>query len=51
MDGIEFQELMREKYVARQWRQRRFLRIWMLCNAALVALSSLVLVYLRYSGR
>ncbi len=51
MDGIEFQELMREKYVARQWRQRRFLRIWMLCNAALVALSSLVLVYLRYSGK
>ena len=51
MDVVEFQELMRDRYVARQWRQRRFLRIWILCNAALVALSSLVMIYLRYSGK
>jgi hypothetical protein len=52
MDIIEFHELMRDKYAERRWRQHRLLRIWILCNASLVALlSSFVLVYLQYAGK
>jgi uncharacterized membrane protein YwzB len=52
MDIIEFHELMRNKYAERRWRQRRVLRVWILCNAALVTfLSSFVLAYLRFSGK
>ncbi len=52
MDIIEFHERMRNKYTERQWRRRRVLRVWILCNAALVTfLSSFVLAYLRYAGK
>ena len=52
MDVIKFHELMRDRYVEHRWRHLRLLRIWILCNAALVAFwSSFVLAYLRYSGK
>ncbi len=52
MDVIKFHEVMRDKYLQRQWQHLRSLRMWILCNAALVAfLSSFVLAYLRYSGK
>ncbi len=52
MDIIEFHQLMRDKHEAHQCRYRRLLRIWILCNTALVAsLLSFVLAYLRYAGK
>jgi hypothetical protein len=52
MDIIEFHQLMRDKHAEYEDRHRRLLRIWLLCNTALVAsLLSFVFAYLRYSGK
>jgi hypothetical protein len=52
MDIIEFHQIMRNKHAENQDRHRRVLRIWILCNAALVAsLISFVVTYLRYAGK
>jgi len=52
MDAIEFHQLMRDKYAEQQGRNRRLLRRWILCNAALVAfLSAFMLAYSRYAGK
>jgi hypothetical protein len=52
MDIIEFHQLMRDKHAETECRHRRLLRIWILCNTALVAsLLSFVFTYLRFAGK
>jgi hypothetical protein len=54
MDYSEFHQLMQDMYAKREQRHARrlrFLRIWILCSAALLVLVlSLALAYLRHTG-